>query len=137
MVNRFALAITTMLGAVAAMASASAQDFPQGPVTIVVPYPAGGATDFVARLVQPKLSETLGQPVVIENRPGASGNTATAAVVRGKPDGQTIVLTTNAVMSLNPHLFTDLGFDPLTQAAPITRTSQSGLLLAVHPSVPA
>lgn len=137
MVNRFAVAITMMLGAIATMAPASAQDFPQGPVTIVVPYPAGGATDFVARLVQPKLSEALGQPVVIENRPGASGNTATAAVVRGKPDGQTIVLTTNAVMSLNPHLYTDLGFDPLTQAAPITRTSQSGLLLAVHPSVPA
>ncbi len=92
--------------------AASAQQFPQGPVTIVVPYPAGGATDLVARLVQPKLSEALGQPVVIENRPGASGNTATAAVLRGKPDGQTIVLTTNAVMTLNPHL-SDLGFDPL------------------------
>ena len=62
--------------------AASAQQFPQGPVTIVVPYPAGGATDLVARLVQPKLSEALGQPVVIENRPGASGNTATAAVLR-------------------------------------------------------
>jgi tripartite-type tricarboxylate transporter receptor subunit TctC len=117
-------------------ANVSAQQFPQGPVTIVVPYPAGGATDLVARLVQPKLSEALGQPVVIENRPGASGNTATAAVLRGKPDGQTIVLTTNAVMTLNPHL-ADVGFDPLTQAAPISRTSQSGLLLAVHPSVPA
>jgi tripartite-type tricarboxylate transporter receptor subunit TctC len=117
--------------------SVHAQDFPQGPVTIVVPYPAGGATDLVARLVQPKLSELLGQTIVIENRPGASGNTATAAVLRGKPDGQTIVLTTNAVMTLNPHLYSDLGFDPLTQAAPITRTSQSGLVLAIHPSVPA
>jgi tripartite-type tricarboxylate transporter receptor subunit TctC len=117
--------------------STHAQEFPQGPVTIVVPYPAGGATDLVARLVQPKLSELLGQTVVIENRPGASGNTATAAVLRGKPDGQTIVLTTNAVMTLNPHLNSDLGFDPLTQAAPITRTSQSGLLLAIHPSIPA
>lgn len=117
--------------------AAPAQDFPKGPVTIVVPYPAGGATDFVARLVQPKLSESLGQPVVIENRPGASGNTATAAVMRGKPDGQTIVLTTNAVMALAPHISPDLGFDPLTQAAPITQTSQSGLLLAINPSIPA
>ncbi|HWV52879.1 tripartite tricarboxylate transporter substrate binding protein [Pseudorhodoplanes sp.] len=117
--------------------TAPAQDFPKGPVTIVVPYPAGGATDFVARLVQPKLSESLGQPVVIENRPGASGNTATAAVMRGKPDGQTIVLTTNAVMALAPHISPDLGFDPLTQAAPITQTSQSGLLLAINPSIPA
>lgn len=133
-----AMAVIAATCAVVMLAPAAfAQDFPQGPVTIVVPYPAGGATDFVARLVQPKLSEALGQPVVIENRPGASGNTATAAVLRGKPDGQTIVLTTNAVMSLNPHLYSDLGFDPLTQAAPITRTSQSGLLLAVHPSVPA
>jgi len=121
----------------ALLTGAHTQDYPQGPVTIVVPYPAGGATDLVARLVQPKMSELLGQTVVIENRPGASGNTATAAVLRGKPDGQTIVLTTNAVMTLNPHLYSDLGFDPLTQAAPITRTSQSGLLLAIHPSLPA
>lgn len=133
---RAGAAIAAVVACLILSPAAPAQDFPRGPVTIVVPYPAGGATDLVARLVQPKLSEALGQPVVIENRPGASGNTATAAVLRGKPDGQTIVLTTNAVMTLNPHL-ADLGFDPLTQAAPITRTSQSGLLLAVHPSVPA
>lgn len=132
-ISRIAILCAALL--IALPESARPQDFPRGPVTIVVPYPAGGATDLVARLVQPKLSEALGQPVVIENRPGASGNTATAAVLRGKPDGQTIVLTTNAVVSLNPHLYPDLGFDPLTEAAPITRTSQSGLLLAVHPSV--
>jgi tripartite-type tricarboxylate transporter receptor subunit TctC len=132
-----AAAIAAFCIVATAAPAASAQAFPDGPVTIVVPYPAGGATDFVARLIQPKLSDALGQPVVIENRPGASGNIATAAVMRAKPDGRTIVLTTNAVMTLNPHLYSDLGFDPLTQAAPITRTSQSGLLLAVHPSVPA
>ncbi len=137
MFKRAAAAVAAFCAVAMVAPAGSAQDFPQGPVTIIVPYPAGGATDFVARLVQPKLSEALGQPVVIENRPGASGNTATAAVLRGNPDGRTIVLTTNAVMSLNPHLYSDLGFDPLTQAAPITRTSQSGLLLAVHPSVPA
>ena len=94
--KRTAAAIAVFFAATicGAIPTVSAQNFPAGPVTIVVPYPAGGATDLVARLVQPKLSEALSQPVVIENRPGASGNTATAAVLRGKPDGQTIVLTT-------------------------------------------
>ena len=134
MVRRIALAMLVL----SVLATApSAQDYPQGPVTLVVPYPAGGATDFVARLLQPKLSEALGQPVVIENRPGAGGNVGSAAALRATPDGRTILLTTNAVMTLNPHLYSDLGFDPMKAAEPVVMTTQSALLLAVHPSLPA
>ncbi len=134
MLQRVALAMLVL----SMLATApSAQDYPQGSVTLIVPYPAGGATDFVARLLQPKLSEALGQPVVIENRPGAGGNVGSAAALRAPPDGRTILLTTNAVMTLNPHLYPDLGFDPLKQAEPVVMTTQSALLLAAHPSLPA
>ena len=79
MLQRVALAMLVL----SMLATApSAQDYPQGSVTLIVPYPAGGATDFVARLLQPKLSEALGQPVVIENRPGAGGNVGSAAALR-------------------------------------------------------
>ena len=132
MLQRVALAMLVL----SMLATApSAQDYPQGSVTLIVPYPAGGATDFVARLLQPKLSEALGQPV--ENRPGAGGNVGSAAALRAPPDGRTILLTTNAVMTLNPHLYPDLGFDPLKQAEPVVMTTQSALLLAAHPSLPA
>jgi tripartite-type tricarboxylate transporter receptor subunit TctC len=134
MIQRLALAI---LALIALSTAPSAQDYPQGPVTLIVPYPAGGATDFVARLLQPKLTESLGQPVVIENRPGAGGNVGSAAALRAAPDGRTVLFTTNAVMTLNPHLFSDFGFDPLKQAEPVVQTTQSSLLLATHPSVPA
>ena len=134
MLQRVALAMLVL----SMLATApSAQDYPQGSVTLIVPYPAGGATDFVARLLQPTLPEALGQPVVIENRPGAGGNVGSAAALRAPPDGRTILLTTNAVMTLNPHLYPDLGFDPLKQAEPVVMTTQSALLLAAHPSLPA
>ncbi len=134
MIRRLALASLVISSLATATA---AQDYPQGAVTLVVPYPAGGATDFVARLLQPKLTEALGQPVVIENRPGAGGNVGSAAALRAAPDGRTVLLTTNAVMTLNPHLYSDFGFDPQKQAEPVIQTTQSSLLLAAHPSVPA
>ena len=134
MFQRSVIAFAALL---ALMAPSAAQDTPQGPVTLVVPYPAGGATDFVARLLQPKLAESLGQPVVIENRPGAGGNVGSAAALRAAPDGRTVLFTTNAVMTLNPHLYSDFAFDPLKQAEPVVQTTQSSLLLAAHPSVPA
>lgn len=134
MLQRIAMALVVLAGLVG---TPKAQDYPQGPVTLVVPYPAGGATDFVARLLQPKLAESLGQPVVIENRPGAGGNIGSAAALRAAPDGRTVLLTTNAVMTLNPHLYPDFSFDPLKQAEPVVQTTQSSLLLAAHPSLPA
>ena len=82
MLQRVALAMLVL----SMLATApSAQDYPQGSVTLIVPYPAGGATDFVARILQPKVAEALGQPVVIENRPGAGGNVGSAAALRAPP----------------------------------------------------
>lgn len=116
--------------------SASAQSYPTGPVTIVVPYPPGGQIDALARLVQQKIQPVLGQPVMVENRAGAGGNIGTASAMRAAPDGHTIVLTTDGVMVVAPHLYQNLGFDPLL-AAPITIASETVVGIALHNSVPA
>ncbi len=115
---------------------APAQTYPAGPVTIVVPYPPGGQIDALARLVQQKIQPVLGQPVVVENRAGAGGNIGTASAMRAAPDGHTIVLTTDGVMVVAPHLYQNLGFDPLL-AVPITIASETVVGIALHNSVPA
>jgi len=115
---------------------APAQDFPNRPITIVLPYPPGASTEQVARLVQPILQERLRQPVIVENRPGGNGSVGTMAVARSEPDGHTIVLTTNALMTINPNL-QQMPFDPIKDFAPVTTAVRGILGLAVHPSVPA
>ena len=86
----------------AALASAQAA-FPSGPITLVVGFPPGGSNDVIARTLAPKLSEILGVPVIVENKPGASGAIGTAYVVNSKPDGQTITLGSTSVLSIGPH----------------------------------
>lgn len=113
----------------------NAQTFPSGPVTLVVPYPPGGQIDILARMVQQKLQSTLGQPVVVENKPGSGGNLGTAYALRAAPDGQTILLTTNAVMTLNPLLYSNIGFDPAT-AIPLSLFSEAVVGIAVNGSLP-
>ena len=115
---------------------ASAQDYPNGPVTLVVPYPPGGQIDMIARLLQPGLEQALGDSVLVENRPGAGGMIGSSSVFRSKPDGQTIVLTTDAVMTLNPLIFNTPGYDPIKDAAPVTIVSESVLALAIKPDLP-
>ncbi len=110
--------------------------YPSRPIRIIVPFPPGGSVDTVARLIVTKLSEGLGQPVVIENRSGASGNIGTELVARAKPDGYTLLLNTVPLVS-NPHLFRQLPFDVLADFAPIMLISSSPSLVVVHPSVPA
>ncbi len=101
-----------------------------------MPYPPGASTEQVARLVQPILQERLKQPVIVENRPGGNGSVGTMAVARSDPDGHTIVLTTNALMTINPNL-QQMPFDPIKDFAPLTTAVRGILGLAVHPSVPA
>ncbi|RKE72360.1 Bug family tripartite tricarboxylate transporter substrate binding protein [Pseudorhodoplanes sinuspersici] len=127
------LACLAMFGAIGA---APAQDFPNKPITIVLPYPPGASTEQVARLVQPILQERLKQPVIVENRPGGNGSIGTMAVARSDPDGHTIVLATNALMTITPHI-QQMPFDPVKDFAPITTAVRGILGLAVHPSVPA
>src|SRR5689334_12456790 len=103
--GRLCLALLAMLAALCGLSGGvQAQTFPSRPITIIVPYPPGASTDQVARLVQPILAERLKQPVVIESRPGGNGGIGTQQVARAEPDGHTILLTTNALMTINPNI---------------------------------
>jgi tripartite-type tricarboxylate transporter receptor subunit TctC len=115
-------------------ASAFGQAYPSRPVRMIVPFPAGGPADLVARLLSSKLPETWGQPLVIENRGGAGGNIGTAAVARAAPDGYTILLTTSGLMS-NPSLYKDTGFDPVRDFAPVTVVGNSATIVVRNPGL--
>jgi tripartite-type tricarboxylate transporter receptor subunit TctC len=116
---------------------AQAQTFPSRPVRIVVPTAAGGPNDIVTRLIGQWLSEHLGQPVIIENRPGAAGNIAAEAAAKADPDGTTITMSTSSTFATNPSLYKSLPFDVQADFAPIALTAFIPNLLVVNPSVPA
>jgi len=129
-------AVLGLVGALAALGDASAQSYPEKPVTVVVPFPAGGATDPVARALTQRMSELWKQPVVVLNRPGAGGNIGSEAVARSAPDGYTLLFGTTA-LAIGPSLYAKLGFDVLKDLATISQASIAPNLLVVHPSVPA
>ena len=116
--------------------AASAQDYPTKPITLVVPFPAGGGNDALARLVAEKMSRTLGQQVVVENRGGAGGTIATRAVAKTAPDGYTILLTYTGTLAINPSLYPNAGYDPRKDFAPIGLIGSLPSVLVVHPSLP-
>lgn len=129
----------TLLGTAALVASASclAQAYPSGPITLVVPFAAGSGTDAVARLVATKLSERLKQPVIVENKAGASAQIAAAYVAKAKADGYTLFMTTNTSHSANPWLIKNMKYDPIKDFTPVARVGELPFALVVHPSVPA
>jgi tripartite-type tricarboxylate transporter receptor subunit TctC len=127
-------AFLSCLAVLTASAPAFAQQYPSKPVRMVVAFPAGGPADLVARLLSAKLGEIWGQPLVVENRGGAGGNIATAAVGRAAPDGYTILLTTSGFMS-NPSLYTNTGYDPFKDFAPVTVVGNSATIVVRHPSL--
>jgi tripartite-type tricarboxylate transporter receptor subunit TctC len=112
-------------------ARAQSDGFPSRPVRILVGFAAGGSTDVFARQMQPRMQALLGQPVVVENRPGAGGNVATEAVARAAPDGHTLLLGTIGPLAINPTLYGNLPFDPLTDLAPISLVGEVPNVLAV------
>ncbi|MBV7481922.1 tripartite tricarboxylate transporter substrate binding protein [Bordetella sp. BOR01] len=116
--------------------AAHAETYPAKPVTMVVPYPAGGATDVVARAVSQQLAEAWKQPVVVENRAGAGTTIAAAAVARAPGDGYTLFMTTSA-HTISGHLYRDLAYDAVKDFAPITLVTKVPLVLVVNPKVPA
>ncbi len=116
---------------------ARAQSYPERPITLVVPFAAGGSTDILARIVGEHLRQALGQPIVIENRAGASGNIGTASVARAAPDGYTIVFNTMSVHTMNHALFAAMPFDGVKDFAPIALLAYVTNTMVVHPSVPA
>jgi tripartite-type tricarboxylate transporter receptor subunit TctC len=125
-----------LLGAVVTCAPASAQTYPTKPITLVVPFPAGGGNDALARLVAEKMSRALGQQVVVENRGGAGGTIATRAVAKTAPDGYTILLTYTGTLAINPSLYPNAGYDPRKDFAPIGLIGSLPSVLVIHPSLP-
>jgi tripartite-type tricarboxylate transporter receptor subunit TctC len=125
-----------LLGCAAVLASSSAfaQSYPAKPIHLIVPYPAGGGTDFFARLVGTKMSELIGQPVIIENKPGAATNLGADYVAKAQPDGYTILLGDVATFAANQSLYKKLSFDPDKDFAPITLTARFVSVLVANPN---
>jgi tripartite-type tricarboxylate transporter receptor subunit TctC len=111
--------------------------YPVKPVRVIVPYPAGGGTDLVMRAIQPVLAERLGQPIVIDNRPGATGAIGSEIVARSTPDGYTLLAHTTGGLAIAPHTFTHARFDPVKDLAPISQLTSSPFVLLVHPGIAA
>jgi len=120
-----------------ASAHAGAQPYPARPIRLVVPFPPGGAVDYYARVVQQPLSEALGQPIVIDNKAGASGMVGADFVAKSPPDGYTLLLGNIASLAINAGLYPKMPYDPLKDLTAIVRTVDVNYVLAVHPSVPA
>jgi tripartite-type tricarboxylate transporter receptor subunit TctC len=127
-----------LLALLAALASGAvmAQSYPSKPIRMEVAFPPGGPVDIIARLIGPKISETLGQPVVVENKVGASGNVATTEVARSTPDGYTILAHSSAY-AVNPSLFSNAGYDPVKDLVAIAVVAQQANIVLVNSSFPA
>jgi tripartite-type tricarboxylate transporter receptor subunit TctC len=123
--------------AAVSITTAQAQDFPNRPVTLVVPYAAGGGNDAMARIAGEKMSKALGQQIVIENRGGAGGVIATRQVAKAAPDGYTLVIGGTGTLAINPTLYNNVGYDPRKDFTPIGLIGTSQLVILVHPSLPA
>ncbi|WP_428674272.1 Bug family tripartite tricarboxylate transporter substrate binding protein [Reyranella sp.] len=114
---------------------ANAQAYPSKPIHIVVSVTAGGSIDTIARSYGEALSQALGQSVVVENKPGANGNIAAAAVARAAPDGYTLLATGGSTLNLNPFLYASLPFDPVKSFTPVCLTARTNFILVVHPKL--
>jgi len=132
---KYASALLALLLSAFAAAPVSAQSWPARPVRLVVPFAPGGGSDFIGRVIARKLSERLGQQMIVENRPGAGSNLGAEYVVRSQPDGYTILLTP-ASYTVNPSLY-KLSWEPLRDITPIIQLSQGPFVVAVNPSLPA
>ena len=120
-----------------ASAVSAAADFPNRPVRIVVPQPAGGGVDIYTRMISQKLAETWGQQVIVDNRPGANGIIAMEQVIKAKPDGYTLIAAFTSVLTINPHVYKSLPYDTFRDLAPIVQTVTNTMVLVVHPNLPA
>jgi tripartite-type tricarboxylate transporter receptor subunit TctC len=128
-----ATAAIVAISTLAAAQSAPAQSYPTRPIHLIVPYPAGGGTDFFARLVGQKMSELIGQPIVVENKPGAATNLGADFVAKAPPDGYTMLLGDVATYAANPSLYKKLPFDPAKDFAPVTLTARFVSVLLANP----
>src|SRR6266852_7409427 len=130
--------VRAVLGFLSALlATAALAQYPVKPIRIVAPFPPGGALDVVGRILAPPMSQTLGQPVVIENRPGADGAIAADLVAKSAPDGYTLLLASYTVLSAMPNIRKNSSYDPINDFAPVSSVGKLSFFLVVHPSVPA
>jgi tripartite-type tricarboxylate transporter receptor subunit TctC len=135
---KLVLAVTTLaIAFLGAAALANAQDYPSRPITLIVPYAAGGGNDLMARTAAEKMSKTLGAQIVIENRGGAGGSIATRQIAKADPDGYTLGLGGTGTLAINPTLYGNVGYDPRKDFAPIGLIATSALVVCVHPSLAA
>ncbi len=127
----------TLIAAALLLSFAARADFPDKPIRLIVPFAAGGVTDTSGRVVAEALSKRLGQPIVVENKAGASGNIGTQGVVNAPPDGYTLVLGFDGTIVINPHVFPNMGFDVQKDLEPVGKIGDAVLIIVAHPSFPA
>jgi tripartite-type tricarboxylate transporter receptor subunit TctC len=138
MIQRYVLcALVGCTVLLAAPLPAAAQAYPAKPVRMIVPFPAGGATDIVGRLVAQKLTDAMGQQVIVDNRGGAGGTIGSDIAAKAPADGYNILIGTSSTHAIAPGLYVKLPYDPVRDFAPVTLLATATVLLAVHPSVPA
>ena len=129
--------VTVATALLLAVSHVIAQAYPQKPVRMLLPFPPGGGTDTLARIILPKLAEVVGQPIVIDYRPGAGGTIAAEIVAKSAPDGYTLFMSSSTVMTTAKSLYSKLALDPIKDFAPIIQLGTSQFILVVNPSVPA
>ena len=133
--NKSSFACRIALAAMCIAGPAAAQNYPSGPMRLVVPFPPGGGTDILARAIAQKLNEAWGVPVVVDNRGGANGTIGAALVAKAAPDGHTMLIVPSG-FAVNPSIYKNLPFDSLKDLAPVTELAASPLILTLHPSFP-
>jgi tripartite-type tricarboxylate transporter receptor subunit TctC len=134
---RAAASLLMLALCVAAVQSRAGEPYPARPVRIIAPFPAGSGVDIVARMVATPLAQAIGQPVVVDNRPGANGTIACDLAAKAAPDGYTLLLANASTLAMAPSLYKNVPYDPVRSFAPITLITTSSNVLIVHPSVPA
>jgi len=130
------LLAATLLALSFSVTGASAQQYPDRPLHLIVPFPPGGGADILARTVMPRVEKALGQPIVIENKPGAGGNIGAEYVARAAPDGYTLLYGTNGTHAINASLYRNLRFDPVKDFVPVSRMTTIAAMLIVNPKFP-
>jgi tripartite-type tricarboxylate transporter receptor subunit TctC len=137
MLSRLKSRLLVLTAALGLTLAAHAQSFPSKPIRLICPFPPGGAVDIASRAIAAELSKNLGQPVTVDNKPGAGGNIGGAETVRSAPDGYTLFMTTSGIAAINPFLYAKMPFDPLKDLAPVSALVSLNNVLVVHPSVKA
>lgn len=136
-IRRFSVAFVSNLAMLFGTSFAAAQGYPVKPVRVVLPFSPGGATDILARIAGQALSEAWGQPVIVDNRPGAGGAIAGSLVTRSNPDGYTLYMPSGTIVTANPHIYPKLPYDPEKDLVPITNLASSPQVIVVQPGFPA